>query len=117
MKNLTCILSFSGILALSLLAVPAAAGTSLPFESIASYVLGISCGVGVLGFFFADYGPSKTIDYRTVRPLEPTRDAAPAAVWQRSNPRLLEVTFDDMTTVNLVVPAEMRDDPATASLV
>lgn len=117
MKNLFCILSFSAILALLLLAVPAAAGISLPFESIASDVLGISCGVGVLGFFLADYGPRKTPDYRAVRAPEPRRNAVPAPSAWRSIPLPNAVSFDGMSTVNLVVPMEMRDDPATASLV
>ncbi len=117
MKNLTCILSFSAVLGLAILAAPAALGVSLPYENIASGVLGASCGMSLLGFFFADYAPHRRPDYLASRLPEARRRAAPPASIRRRTSRPIDPSFDDMITINLFFPIEMRNDPSTASMI
>jgi hypothetical protein len=114
MKNLPCILSFSAIFSLLALTVLSALGVSMPFDRIASDVLGISCGVSVLGFLLADYGPRGMPDYRAAPALAPKRVVAPAA--SRRVGHSFYPGYDDAITVNLMSSLELRNDPSTVSL-
>lgn len=115
MKHLPCILSFSAVFGLLFLTVSAVLGVPLPYESIASYVLGISCGVGVVGFLLADYGPGKSPSYLAARVQEPKREIAQAVVSRRRALRPIDLSFDDTITVNSMTIG-VGNDPETVSM-
>jgi|CZKI01.1.fsa_nt_gi hypothetical protein len=117
MKKLPSILSFSAVIGLVLLLVSAALGVSVPFARIASGIVEFSVVAGMLGFFLADYAAPRSLDYDAVRVTEPKREAAPVAVRQRRIPDPVGLPFDEAITANLMATLEMRNDPATVSLV
>jgi hypothetical protein len=117
MKNLPFILSFSAVIGLVLLIVSATLGVPVPFARIASDIVEISVVAGMLGFFLADYASPRSRDYAAVRAEEPKREAAPVAVSQRRNPDPVGLPFDEAVTVDLIATLNMRNDPATVSLV
>lgn len=115
MKNMPIILAFSAILSLLALTALSAIGVSMPFDRIASDVLGISCGVSVLGFLLADYGPRGMPDYRAAPVLAPKRVAAPTPVSRRASHSVYP-GYDDSIAAGLMSSLEISNDPSTVSL-
>ena len=113
MKNLPCLLTFSAVLGLLLLAAAATLGISLPFDRIAPAIVAVSCAAGVLGFLMVDYAPGRTRPTVAVRVAEPRRVVAPAPSLRRiPSP----VSYDDGITVNIMSTLGVRTVASTVSL-
>jgi hypothetical protein len=117
MKNLPYIVSLATIICLVILAALAALGVSLPYVSIASDVIGFSCGAGVLSFFLADYAAGRPNHYVDLRSAEPKSEVALVApTGQKRARRRVELPLDPATTLNLIREIRLRDEPSTLSL-
>lgn len=117
MKNLSCILSFSAVIGLVLVAACAALGVSLPFGSVILGIAGYSCAVGLFAFVLADYAPRRGYVPLALRAEEPQPEPAPAVESEQDNPVPSDLPYGDPITVNLMATLEMRNDPDTVSLV
>ncbi|HMD61952.1 MAG TPA: hypothetical protein VKG78_10995 [Opitutaceae bacterium] len=116
MKNLSCLLSFSAIIGLVFVAACAALGVCLPFGSVILDIAGYSCGAGLFAFLLVDYAPRRGYVPLALRAEGPQPEVAPAAVSERYEPIPAGLPYDE-ATVNLFATLEMRNDPATVSLV
>jgi hypothetical protein len=116
MKNLSCILSFSAVIGLVLVAACAALGVSLPFGSVILGVAGYSCAVGLFAFVLADYAPRRGYVPLALRAEEPQLEAAPSAESEQDDHVPSDLPYAEPITVNLIATLEMRNDPATVSL-
>jgi uncharacterized membrane protein len=115
MKNLPCIISLLTIVSLALLAACAAISISLPYATIASGIVGISCSAGVFAFLVADYVPNRTRPPIALGVAEPEREVEPASVRQRPVSRLIDLSLDEELTVNLIATLGLRRESATVS--
>jgi len=117
MKNLPYIVSLATIICLVVLAALAALGLSLPYVSIASDIVGFSCGAGVFSFFLADYGAGRPNHYVDLRAAEPKREVALAAQASRGRARRrVELPFETAITLELMSEVRLREDLSTLSL-
>jgi hypothetical protein len=116
MKNLPCLLTFSAVLGLILLAAAAVLGVSLPFDRIAPAIVGFSCVAGVVGFLMVDYAPSRSGPTVAARVAQPKRVLAPSAVSQRRISSPAALSYDDTITLNLTGTVGMRTVSGTVSL-
>jgi hypothetical protein len=117
MKNLPYIVLLAPILCLVILAALAALGVSLPYISIASDIVGFSCGAGVISFFLADYAAGRPNHYVDLRSAEPKSEVALVApTRQKRARRRVELPFEPAMTLNLMREIRLRDEPSNLSL-
>jgi|SRR5271165_5651371 len=116
MKYLTSILSFSAIIGLMFVTGCAAFGVCMPFGSVVLAIAGYSCVAGLFAFLVGDYAPRQGYVPLALRAEEPQAKPAPAAASERYEPIPADLPYDEVT-VNLIATLEMRNDPATVSLV
>jgi|CZKI01.1.fsa_nt_gi hypothetical protein len=117
MKNLSLVLSFSAVIGLVFVAACAALGVSLPFGSVILGIVGYSCAVGLFAFVLVDYAPQRGYVPLALRAEEPHHEVAPAAESEQDGFVPDDLPYGDPITVNLMATLEMRNDPATVSLV
>lgn len=115
MKNIPCLLAFSAVLSLILLAAAAALGVPLPFDRVAPVVVGFSCAAGVLGFVMVDYAPGRMRPTVASRIAQPKAVSVPAPASLRRHPSPAGSKLADEITVNLMGTFGARTVSATVS--
>jgi hypothetical protein len=116
MKSLPAVVTLTTVAILLLLAVASSFFPDLPFTPIASCVVGVSCAVGVVASFVADYGPGSTRPI-AIRVRETQLQDEPAlAARRRSLGRQIDPRPDIVAVNDLMATIGMRNDPATLSM-
>jgi hypothetical protein len=116
MKNLPCIVTLATLVSLAFLAVAAVFGVPLPYASIASDIIGVSCCAGVLAFFAMDYSTDRSRNRVAMPALESKREVIPAAVGRARDLVPIPVPVDTDITLNLMATLGSWSEPATVSL-